>query len=230
MVIRGIQRHSQSPRTRNAITYPLLIQILDYLSVDYPSSTHNRLMLSAATSLAFYALLRVSEFTAPSRFTFFPHRTLLVRDAKIQHHTISLRIRASKTDQKRKGQTVLIDCTGTPSCPATLLTRYMTHSQHLRPSVPIFQFKDGSYLTPSRFTAVLKQALTAVGTNPRHFSSHSLRIGGATAAAAAGTEPAIIQELGRWRSQCYRRYLRVPNTRLYRAAKAMSQNTKNTRH
>ena len=179
-------------------------------------------MLCAATSLAFFALLRVSEFTSPTRFSFLSHRTLLTGDIHIRNHSISLRIRASKTDQEQRGQTILIGCTHTAACPVELLSSYITQAHPLPANAPLFQWKNGTYLTPSKFNTVLKQALTAVGANQRHFSTHSLRIGGATAAAAAGIEPNIIQELGRWRSQCFRRYTRAPNSRLYSTAGAMS--------
>ena len=226
MVINGIRRHHTTHRTRNPITYSLLKHILKYFLEDYPSNSHNRRMLSAATSLTFYALLRVSEFTAPTRYTFSPHRTLLTGDVQILNHSISLRVRASKTDQKQRGQTVLIGCTRASACPVDLLASYIMHARQLPRTAPLFQWKDGTYLTPSKFTTVLKQALTAVGANQRHFSTHSLRIGGATAAATAGIEPSIIQELGRWRSQCFRRYTRAPNSRLLSAAEAMSNHRK----
>ena len=42
-------------------------------------------------------------------------------------------------------------------------------------------------------------------------SSHSLRIGAASTAAAAGCPKYLIKSLGRWSSDCFRRYIRVPD-------------------
>ena len=42
----------------------------------------------------------------------------------------------------------------------------------------------------------------------RRISSHSLRIGGATALFAAGADPIHIRTMGRWSSDCYRLYVR----------------------
>ena len=41
------------------------------------------------------------------------------------------------------------------------------------------------------------------------FGAHSLRIGGATAALAAGIPPETIRLLGRWSSDCYQLYVRM---------------------
>ena len=44
------------------------------------------------------------------------------------------------------------------------------------------------------------------------YSSHSFRIGAASAAAAAGIPDWQIQALGRWSSDCYRGYIRLPDS------------------
>ena len=229
MVLRGIQRSKSHGRTRRAISTATLGKIVNHLITEYPSTTHDRYMLAAATCLAFYALLRVSEFASPTRSSFLSHRTLARQDIKIKKHTISLRIRASKTDQQRRGHTLLVGCTHTSPCPVELLTRYLQLRKHSSSQSPLFLFKDGSYLTQRTFSAALKQSLLAVGRNHHHYSPHSLRIGGATAAAKAGVEPTIIQELGRWRSQCYRRYTRAPNARLSNAARSMASGQRTAR-
>jgi hypothetical protein len=48
-----------------------------------------------------------------------------------------------------------------------------------------------------------------LGLEPRRFGAHSLRIGGATAALAAGMNPATIRAAGRWSSEVYRIYCRL---------------------
>ena len=51
--------------------------------------------------------------------------------------------------------------------------------------------------------------MAAAGREPRFFGAHSLRIGGATAALAAGIPPAVIRLCGRWNSDLWEIYTRI---------------------
>ena len=53
----------------------------------------------------------------------------------------------------------------------------------------------------------LKQGLRSAGLDMNHFSGHSLRIGAATSAAAAGVPDHLIKILGRWQSEAYQLYI-----------------------
>ena len=52
--------------------------------------------------------------------------------------------------------------------------------------------------------------------------THSFRIGGASAAASAGVSDSVIQILGRWSSDTYRRYLRLSDQLISNACCQMS--------
>ena len=68
--------------------------------------------------------------------------------------------------------------------------------------------QDGRPATRAWFCGRLKDAIIAIGVSG-NISSHSLRIGAATAAAAAGIPHATIQVLGRWTSDAYKSYVRM---------------------
>jgi hypothetical protein len=53
--------------------------------------------------------------------------------------------------------------------------------------------------------------MASIGLDPARFAfgAHSLRIGGATAAPAAGVQPTLIRVLGRWSSDIYEIYCRL---------------------
>ena len=51
--------------------------------------------------------------------------------------------------------------------------------------------------------------MQALGLDPACFGAHSLRIGGATAALAAGVHPSIIRITGRWSSDVWQIYARL---------------------
>eukprot|EP01035_Chromulina_nebulosa_P023196 gene23196-30068_t len=63
-------------------------------------------------------------------------------------------------------------------------------------------------LKPRYFNLCLKNLATAMGLDPGRISSHSLRIGGAAALAAAGMPDYVIMNMGRWRSLAFLTYIR----------------------
>ena len=70
---------------------------------------------------------------------------------------------------------------------------------------------DGKTLTRMALGNWLKSTLQQLGINPAQFSGHSFRIGAAT---ARGIGDATIQTLGRWKSDSYTRYIRIPRNEL----------------
>ena len=52
--------------------------------------------------------------------------------------------------------------------------------------------------------------LRLVGIDLTAYSGHSFRIGGATSASLVGLKDYEIQMLGRWKSDCYKTYVRSP--------------------
>ena len=72
-------------------------------------------------------------------------------------------------------------------------------------STPLYVFGDGTYLTCYKLTRFLSMVLQDCS-----IRSHSFRIGGATALAAAGYPDTFIQTIGRWSSDCFRQYIRLP--------------------
>ena len=233
MVLCGIRRKQAQPHTRRPISYTLLQQILDHIQHSFIAQDHTRAMLQAAVSLAFHGLLRVSEFTSPTPYNTIARRTLSRKDIRLQSKiSMTIHLRASKTDQKHQGNYLVIGATGTSTCPVHLMRRYLTicNHHHTKPHLPLFHFPSHYNLTAPAFTKILRECIRATGRNPKHYASHSLRIGGATAAAAAGIPPTTIKELGRWKSDCYLQYTRVPNANLAKAAARMASTAKEARN
>ena len=61
------------------------------------------------------------------------------------------------------------------------------------------------------------------GLDPSRVSSHSLRIGGATAMAAAGMSEYEIKQMGRWKSDVFLDYARYTTQLLERAHCALAK-------
>ena len=67
----------------------------------------------------------------------------------------------------------------------------------------------GAAFKVSDVRSVVKWMMAKMGLDPKRFGAHSLRIGGATAALAAGVSPAQIRLLGRWSSDVAELYMRM---------------------
>ena len=156
------------------------------MSEDGKLPRQDRRMLKAAFTLALFGLLRVGEFTAQSQSGSSLGRQLRAKDVKLSGDGVVIQLRKSKTDQLDRGCKVCVGVTGGPCCPVQSLMEYMQHSRSHTLERALFQFQAGSPLTRSAFTTFLHRYLQDHQVNTQGYSSHSFRIGGATAAVAAG--------------------------------------------
>ena len=60
----------------------------------------------------------------------------------------------------------------------------------------------------------VKKALDIAGVDAANYNGHSFRIGAASTAAANGMEDSMIKTLGRWESEAYQRYIKIPREEL----------------
>jgi hypothetical protein len=73
----------------------------------------------------------------------------------------------------------------------------------------LFCHPDGRPPTVTEVRDMVRCVMRAAGRDPSLYGAHSLRIGGASAALAAGVPPALIRLLGRWSSDVYEIYCRM---------------------
>jgi hypothetical protein len=119
----------------------------------------------------------------------------------VVEEVLFIRIRKSKTDPGRNGCTVvLVSCALSILCPVRWfrlhckVRRSHTHVFHaVGPAAP--------RLAPSTPNSLLKKWLRVIGVDPKPYGSHSLRRGGATAAAALAVRIHIMKRHGRWASE-----------------------------
>ena len=175
-------------------------------------------MLWAAMLCAFFGFMRVSEFTSAKAKSFSSEDTLCYTDVKvIDSNCFGIQLKSSKTDPFRLGVQIRIAANGLLLCPVTALRKYM---QSRKPSVaPLFGFSNGHYLTRQAFARAIHGLL------PEHanISTHSFRIGAATTAAAMGLPRWLIKNLGRWNSDCFRQYIRIPGETITKVSASLSQ-------
>ena len=74
---------------------------------------------------------------------------------------------------------------------------------------PLFQWKDGRYLTRDKFVVKVRAALAAASLDPSKYAGYSFRNRAAMTAARCGIQDALIKTLGRWVSTAYVRYIQM---------------------
>jgi hypothetical protein len=222
---RGIKRHQGiRGRVRLPLSAAQLAKLQKPLRRSSDLSPTDKMAIWAALSLGFHALLRVSEFTTPTTTHYSPTRHLLREDVRTRKGSMTITIKAAKNDPYRATCTLPVAATGTSTCPVAAMVRYLSHGWH-GPSLPLFTLASGEFLTRAHLTTTLRRLLQATGLSPqqaKQYGSHSLRIGAATEAAAAGLPTWLIQAAGRWKSTAYQRYIRSPRKALLRVAPALA--------
>lgn len=221
--LRGIKRlqgNSFQRPPRAPFTLKLIKRFSQLLYKYFPF--RDFLMLKSAALLAFFGLLRASEYLSQSSAKYDPQNTLSSQDisfARDMTHA-SIRIKQSKTDPFRQGCSIKIWALNNAWCPVLSLHAYYSLLDGY--SGPLFRFSDGSFLTRNQFSSIIHKYLPNINLN-----THSFRIGGASAAHAAGVPDSTIKALGRWASNAFRIYLRLPDTTIQKAQQSMLKSTQN---
>ena len=225
-VLRGIKKlHKAKTRPRLPITVDILRMLIFFLSFSC-FGKQDDLMLSAVLTLAFYGFLRCGEFTVPSGAAYSPRRHLSMQDVvfypSFYNPTyMTVHFKYSKTDPFGKGHVITLHVTNTLTCPVMAMKQYL-ETRTFDLYGPLFLFADGSALTRCQFIRYLRFLLEKVGLQAELYAGHSFRIGAATTAAAAGLPDWLIQAMGRWSSECYKRYIRITNHSLHQACREMA--------
>ena len=195
--------------TRRPVTYDILVRFLGALPL-ICSNDFETALFKAAFALAFFAFLRVGEFTARTKNA--DSADIIQRhDVIIMPNLIQLIIRHAKNNQHNKPVQIEIVGLGAqhPHCPVKIISAYVSMLPDRGPG-PLFQHFDRSPLTRFQFKAILKKAVTFTGLDSAHYKTHSFRIGGATSCALSGVSEDQIKLMGRWSSSAYRSYIRPP--------------------
>ena len=136
-------------------------------------------------------------------------------DIEFEETYFRLFIEKSKTDVCRVGSWVYIAKTYTSSCPFTILKRYIS-SAGFTQNCQKFLFRSVSYYRTSKshklrpgdkpitYTCareLILQVFRDIGLDEKLFGTHSLRAGGATAAAENFVSDRLFKKHGRWKSE-----------------------------
>jgi hypothetical protein len=185
--------------------------------------------MRACTSTGFCGLLRAAEMALQPGETFTPSRHLTRDDVLFCQGGVWLRfselrvgqpveaarvmMRPCKKLRYRAGKTVpVVLYDGTVLSPVQdLLHLFRVDGvpSHLEGVTPLFRRQRNEAFTTTFVRTVVRYLVSAVGLEPSLYGGHSLRIGGATAALAAGLSASVIRVMGRWDSDVFELYARA---------------------
>ena len=197
--VQGLKRSLAKPvHKKRPITKEMLKEMVSDAN-NHPSLANIRLV--TACLLAFSGFLRFDELIH-----------IRACDISLDTTMVKIRIPRSKTDQFRQGSEVIIARSGAATCPVNMMERYMNMAgvdlaseQYLFKG--IVRTSAGEKLRPSgglSYTTLhelFKKKLSDLGYPSEEFGLHSLRAGGATAAANAGVPDRLFKKHGRWKSE-----------------------------
>ena len=162
-------------------------------------SPYQAQLFKAMMAMAFYALLRPGEFTAS-------HNNLQLEDVQVNRTQITITFKHFK-HHVGKPVSVVVSAQSNDSCPVNALSAYL-QIRGQKPG-PLFCHRDLHPVSYFQFQQWL-QILLKICAFKGCWSPHSFRIGGATMASANGASTTLIQQMGRWKSNAYLRYIRLP--------------------
>ena len=184
--------------------------------------------------LAYFFLLRVGEYT-PAENKKRKKRTIPLRkcdlrllrsgipidpeadlETLLQADGVTICLENQKNG--KKNQTLFHDASDDPlMCPVKAAAHLLYLLRGLPTSSPIGTVNDGSTSPRDRIRAseirgmirlgAVEDRLDAAGYDLRRIGSHSLRSGGAVRLKLAGADDSLIQSLGRWSGDTFKRYI-----------------------
>ena len=162
-------------------------------------------------SSAFFAFLRIGEITTTKHTCCLPlqiNQLAKVYDSSNQVVGMKLTFLDFKHNYNQRPFTLVLHRQPT-SCPIQLLLDYFA----LRGNKPgaTFETQLGSPVTGDAFVSQMDAAIRYCGLDPARYKWHSFRIGAASYAARQGMSDAQIRTLGRWKSNDFQKYIRVPS-------------------
>jgi site-specific recombinase XerD len=190
-VMEGIARvHGAAPNKKTALLRDPLLELIDRIDTSTNAGLRDRALLL----LGFAVGLRRSELVA-----------LRVEDLSPSPDGLRIRIARSKTDQRGRGQELLLVYAEPPRpCPVRALRAWLDAAEITGGAIFRRVTRTGaisSLLTPQTVALIIKKHARAAGLDPREFAGHSLRSGYATQAARDGHHPTQIAATTRHQDQ-----------------------------
>lgn len=183
---------------------PITPDHLKLLARRYKSNNLYKMRTLCMCLLGFAGFLRFSELA-----------NIKLSDLSFDNVCMRINIVKSKTDVYKEGHELCIARTHGDTCPVHTLEEYIklldvevSSSEYLFRSLTFCKNtntykirRDNRPLSYTRAREIVLDAFGEIGLDKSKFGLHSLRLGGATSAAAAGISDRLFKKHGRWRSE-----------------------------
>lgn len=224
-IVSGIRRTTINTPTKQA--QPITMDILERITKPAftgPTGARSResINFDVAAKVAFAGCLRMGEFTVKNSQLQEDHLTFTSTRLTRSDVAIApggayatLRLKRSKADYDHRGVEIVLARTDSPTCPVKafceLLVDYPAKGDtpEERAAEPLFATSDGEPISRNWMIAQLRNRIKRAGIRtPTKFSGHSFRRGAAQHASDNGLTHEDIQDLGRWKSDSFKRYFK----------------------
>ena len=207
-ILKGVHKLGSKPDVRLPITSEILAKLVQSLPVIF-SSHYTRALLKAMFLLTYHAFLRIGELTVRGpgcahKVVQQNHIRFTTANGREALELTMLEYKHSDLTPKTLNIATHIDQS---LCPVHALKSYLALRKGN--NGPLFQFADGSPVSRSFFTQKLRAVLEFNRFNTQVYKTHSFRIGAASDAATRGVPTATIQQMGRWKSDALKNYIRI---------------------
>jgi len=214
---------------------PMTMSIMRQLKEEIRTSTENpkfKLLLWAICTLAFHGAFRIHELLCTTESTFDPDFNLLGNDVSVRQEFKEggekfLEVKLKCPKESKVGNITIIDVFETKGsiCPVKAFTKWRQHT-NIDDRQPLFRKEDGTPMTGTKLNKWLKDKLGKyIDYGKEKYTSHSFRIGLATTLGVKGCSNKDIKEAGRWNSNTYKIYMRLPRNRREEIAKKIGKLT-----
>jgi hypothetical protein len=215
-LVRGAENmnfyNTDKKETRKVMTLPLL-KILGHALASCDWSEDSKQVFWSCSLLAFFGSLRMGEILPFSNSKFNSFETLLWRDLIFRKDSVLVHIKIPKSRNPEGDFIDIFEFPGHGCCPVTAL-KVLRNSKFKNDMLdkPVFQFRNGFFLTTNQFNDCLKGLLYPfIGSSANNLSAHSFR---AALPSALATDPSAITTSdiklwGRWHSASYMLYTRL---------------------
>ena len=189
-----------------------------------------RKLIWAVSTICFFGAMRVHEILSRQVSNFDPINTLLGQDLKLRTirmggekvKVIQIKIKAPKESRCVKNKIIDIYENGGKLCPVRALETWLRTAPPIKKGLPFFRMSDGTPLTGKKLNAVLKTCFKKhIPEGKGYVSSHSFRGGIASLMGLMGYSDEDIMAVGRWSSQCFEDYVKLPRTKRLKMAREM---------